>query len=72
MRISSKAAVVASIFLLLGIALFIFAETTRPKITFSSTRGPNWTNWHYFSIAMFTLSAALYVVWYRLAEKDDG
>lgn len=72
MRTSIKAAVIGSVLLALGLALFVYAEGERvtSPIQFSYG-GKVWNVAHYLSLALFTVSTAFYVLWYLLKETED-
>ncbi len=55
---------------MLGVIFLMFAEVTAVPGPFSPSIRP-WNNWHYVTIGLLTLSAALFVVWYRLDGRDD-
>ncbi len=69
-RTSSKAAWAGIGLFLLGVIFLMFAEVTAVPGPFSPSIRP-WNNWHYVTIGLLTLSAALFVVWYRLDGRDD-
>jgi hypothetical protein len=69
-RTSGKAAWASFVFLVVGMTVLMHAEAVTFPSPFSPA-GEFWNNWHYFSIGLFALSTALFLVWYWFAAKND-
>lgn len=69
-RLSSKAAWAGIGFLVFGVVSMLYAEDTSAPNPFSHS-AKAWNIWHYVALTLFTVSAALFLVWYRPDGKDD-
>jgi hypothetical protein len=70
-RTSSKAIWTGGGFFALGVVSLINAEAVSVPNPFIHGAGDALNIWHYLAIGLFSFSAALFVVWYWLAERND-